>query len=99
MSTVTIDLDLPPQPIELGRISIKIADIWKRVGLELGLQPYQLNTIELNHPNHNENASLDMLLKWSDANKNATRRTLNQVIELCQNIGGMYLFCNHTHLC
>ena len=94
--------DLPPTTIEFGRISGEITEIWKRVGLELGLKPHKLNTIELEHVNSKRNASLDMLFTWRDANINVSRRVLNQATERamkrCQANGGMYLlFFNHVH--
>ena len=71
-------------PKELRKISVEIADIWKEVGLELGLPPYKLDTIKLNHPNENEKASLDMLLKWREVNKNVSREELNKAIKECR---------------
>ena len=71
-------------PKELRKISVEIADIWKEVGLELDLPPYKLDTIKLNHPNENEKASLDMLLKWREVNKNVSRKELNKAIKECR---------------
>ena len=55
------------------------------MGLELGLSPLKLDTIEqLHNLNHKVNPSLDMLLKWKEANKNVSRRKLRQAIKECQ---------------
>ena len=77
------DLD-PLPPKELRKVSVEIADIWKEVGLELDFPPHKLDTIKLNHPNENEKASLDMLLKWREENKNVSREVLNKAIAECR---------------
>ena len=79
-----VDIESQVTPPELRRISNDIADIWKEVGLELGLKQQKLNSIELDHPNHNTKASLDMLLHWRNVNINASRRVLKQAIKKCQ---------------
>ena len=90
LCTLYIDLEVPLTSDELRAISDEIADIWKGVGLELGLSPLKLDTIEqLCNLNHEVNPSLDMLLKWKEANKNVSRRKLNQAIEECQDNGGI----------
>ena len=71
----------PLTPNEIWKISNQIADIWKEIGLELGLNPQTLDTIELDHPNHNAKASLDMLFTWRKENIIASRSILNQVIK------------------
>ena len=70
--------------VELRRISDEIADIWFEVGLELGLDQYKLNAIKLDHPNDNAKASLYMLLRWKDTNRQVSRSVLNQAIEKCR---------------
>ena len=77
------DIESPPTPSEIRKTSNQIADIWKEVGLELGLSPQKLDTIELDHPNHNAKASLDMLFTWRKENINASRDILNQAIKEC----------------
>ena len=67
---IVVDLEQPLNDRELWKYGDKIAHIWKRVGLEIGLSSTTLDTIELNHPNHNENAALDMLKKWKEAKNN-----------------------------
>ena len=64
-----VDLDLPPEDIELGRIAKEIGDIWIEVGLELGLPLNELKTIEADNPGRNAMAALDMLSTWKDMNK------------------------------
>ena len=90
---IVVDLELPLNDRELWRYGDKIAHIWKRVGLELGLKSSAINAIELNHPHHNENAALAMLIKWKEAKSNPPRRILHQAIENCktQAIRGMYI--------
>ena len=83
-----VDIESQLTPAELQRISNEIADIWKEVGMELGLKLHKLNSIELNHPNYNTKASLNMLLHWRDVNLNASRRVLKQAIKKCQTNGG-----------
>lgn len=61
-----------------------ITDIWEEVGLELGLLPHKLATIKLDNPGENAKASLDMLLKWRERNKNATQEELQRAIEVCR---------------
>ena len=95
------DLDSPPTSIELGRISDEIADIWKRVGLELDLKLHKLNAIELNHPHFNKNASREMLFTWINAKINVSRRVLNKAIEYCRtNRGNTYspFYNNYVHI-
>ena len=83
-------VEIPLTSDELRAISDEIADIWKDVGLELGLSPLKLDTIEqLRNLNHEVNPSLDMLLKWKEANKNVSRRKLNQAIEECRGNRGI----------
>ena len=92
---IVTDPELPPKSIELGRIANEISDIWKEVGLELGLEKYKLDTIELNNPHHNEKSSLDMLFKWKSVNTKSSRKILSQAIKLCRvrvAAEGMYLF-------
>ena len=80
-----VDLESPLTFDELRAASDKIADIWRDVGLELGLSPLKLDTIEqLHNLNHKVNPSLDMLLKWKEANENVSRRKLNQAIKECR---------------
>ena len=78
------DPDLPLEDIELGRIAVTIAPIWQRVGLELGLPLYKLNTMEIDNPGRNVMAALTMLLTWKDLDKNVSRRTLYQAIDNCK---------------
>ena len=52
--------------------------------MELGLKSYTINAIELDHPHHNENAALAMLIKWKEAKNNPPRRILHQAIENCK---------------
>ena len=91
--------ELPPEDRELWRYAEKIVNIWKKVGLELGLTRSKLLVIEANNHDRNENAALDMLMKWKDATKNPSQRVLHQAIENCraqQAISGMYLIsCNY----
>ena len=77
--------------VELQKKSNDIADIWKKVGLELGLSPEKLNFIELNHPNHNAKASLDMLQHWQKVNTNASQEMLTQAIKECRDYEGIIL--------
>jgi len=80
------DLDRPPNTKELRKISDRISDIWKRVGLELGFESYQLRTIELDNPKSQVHACLVMLEKWISKNTSSkvSRRVLYQAIECCQ---------------
>ena len=88
---VAVDLERPVNPKELTRIADGIADIWKRVGLELGLSPQKLNTIERNHHGNNGDASLDMLLKWREINIKVARSVLHQAIDYCRANRGTHL--------
>ena len=74
----------PPSDKELGRTSIKIAYMWKRVGTELGLEGYHLDAIESDNPKSCQTACQRMLLKWKELNNNVSRRTLSQAIEYCR---------------
>ena len=78
------DLDKPPNEKELGRISDKIAYMWRRVGIELGLEAYQLDTIESDYPKSCEKACLHMLFKWRELNNNVSRRVLSEAIKYCK---------------
>ena len=84
------DFESELTPVELRKISDQIADIWKEVGLELGLDPRKLNTIKLDHPNNNAKASLYMLLRWKDMNEKTSRNVLYQAIESCRANRGIY---------
>ena len=88
---IAADPALPPKPVELERISCDIGDIWKRVGVHLGLKLYKLNTIESDNPKSNANAAWTMLQQWSQLNKNVSRNVLYQAIECCRNKKGMYV--------
>ena len=92
MFYIFADIESQPTPAELRRISNAIADIWKKVGLELGLRPQKLNSIELNHPNHNTKASLDMLLHWRGAKIHTSRRVLKQAIKKYQTNKGTNIY-------
>ena len=96
---ITVGPELPPEDRELWRYAEKIVNIWKKVGLELGLTRSKLLVIEANNHDRNENAALDMLMKWKDVTKNPSQRVLHQAIENCraqQAISGMYLIsCNY----
>ena len=93
LCTLYVDLEIPLTSDELRAFSDKITDIWRDVGLELGLSPLKLDTIEqLHNLNHEVNPSLDMLLKWKETSKNVSRRKLNQAIEECQ--GNRYRLLN-----
>jgi len=80
------DLDGQPDTKELRKICDENADIWKRVGLELGLKPHELKIIELNNPKSQVHACLDMLEKWKSKNtsSNASRRILHHAIKCCR---------------
>ena len=84
MHVFITDFDKSPSTIELGKISCKIAYMWKRVGVMLGLETCHLNAIQKNHPNSCEDACLDMLIKWKELNINVSLGVLNQAIEYCQ---------------
>ena len=77
----------------MSRFADEIADIWFHVGLELDLKKFKLRTIELNRPNNNERAALDMLMKWKQEKNNPPRRVLLQAIEKCSSQAkrGIYL--------
>ena len=94
---IVIDPERPPKSVELRRMSNQISDIWKEVGLELSLEKHELDTIELNHPHHNEKASLDMLFKWKSVNDRASLKTLNQAIIQCRTGKGMYQFSTNNY--
>ena len=88
---IFVDLELPLNDRELRSYGDKIAHIWKRVGLELGLRSSTVDAIELNHPHHNKNAAIDMLKEWRESKNNPPLRELYQAIENCetQDIRGM----------
>ena len=96
---IVVDFKSPPSPKELGRIAAGIADIWKRVGLELGFFPQKLKAIEQNHPGDNDMASLDMLMAWREININVGRSVLYQAIEYCRANRGTCItnIAKHTH--
>ena len=99
---IAADPALPPKIVELGRIAGTIGGIWKRVGVELGLDPYKLDTIESDNPKDNENAALTMLRHWRQLDKNVSRKVLQKAIKHCRNKKGMYVttyycICIKTH--
>ena len=75
----------------MGRIAERIGGIWKRVGLELGLPLYKLNTIEADNPGRNFMAAVAMLSTWKDINENFSRSKLKEAINSAQTSKGMYL--------
>ena len=84
MCCIVVDPELPLKDDELQQYADRIADIWKRIGLELDLELSTLNTIELSNPNHNESAALQMLTTWKEMKGNPPRKVLQQAIEDCQ---------------
>ena len=83
---------------ELLRYANDIADIWFQVGLELNLNSSDLKAIEIDYPNRNKKAALEMLMKWKQAKNNPSQRVLQQAIKNCQTqtTKGMYniiVFC------
>ena len=84
MCCIAVDPELPLKDDELQRYADRIADIWKRIGLELDLEISTLNTIELSNPNNNEGAALQMLTTWKEMKGNPPRKVLQQAIEDCQ---------------
>ena len=79
------DLDKPPSDKDLERISNKIAYIWKRVGVKLGLEACRLHAIESDYSKSCKDACLHMLFEWRDLNNNVSRRVLDQAIKDCKN--------------
>lgn len=79
-----LDPELPLKEYELQIYAGKIVDIWNDVGLKLDLKPAALNAIELSHPNQNESAALQMLIKWKEMKNNPPRKVLHQAIKDCQ---------------
>ena len=81
---IFVDLELPLNNRELWSYGDKIAHIWKRVGLELGLRSSTVNAIEHDHPHHNKNSALAMLKEWRELKNNPPQRVLHQAIENCE---------------
>ena len=57
----------------------------------MGLSPGKLNSIELDHPNHNAKASLEMLQHWQEVNIDASQEMLTQAINECRDYEGINL--------
>ena len=64
--------------------------MWKRVGIELGLERQKLSDIEADNPGRNAMAAMDMLSTWSSFKKKVSRRTLYRTIKRCRINKGMY---------
>ena len=64
--------------------------MWKRVGIELGLERPKLSDIEADNPGCNAMAAMDMLTTWNGVNKKVSRRTLYRTIKRCRINKGMY---------
>lgn len=60
--------------------------MWKDVGVQLGLEAYQLDAIEIDHSESLNDACFHMLLKWMELDKNVSRRELHQAIKYCEGI-------------
>ena len=93
-----VDPELPLKDYELQRYTDKIVDIWKRVGLKLGLKLSTLNAIELSNP---ESAASEMLIKWKEMKNNPPRKVLHQAIDNCraETNEGMYIvFYNYMYI-
>ena len=88
MCATDLDHDKPPTTKELGRISNEIAYMWKRVGVELGLEGYRLNIIEKDYPK-SVDACFHMLQKWTELNRDVSNRVLYQAIEYCKDNKGI----------
>ena len=69
---------------DLEEYSNRISDIWYEVGQELGFNVETLNDIKQNNPNYNTKPSLEMLLKWKNESRRASRQILDQAIENCR---------------
>ena len=87
---VVVDPDLIPEETELCRIADEIKDIWKEVGIKLGLEERKLTKIAINNPGRDVMAAKDMLLTWNCINKKVSRRMLYQAIKWCRTNKGMY---------
>lgn len=88
-SVCIVGLDKPLSEKDLVKVSKKVAYMWKRVGLKLGLEASQLDNIDINNPKSCEDACLDMLFKWRASKKEISRRVLRQALEYCKINQGM----------
>lgn len=89
---IIVDPELPLKDYELQRNADKIVDIWKMLGVVLGLKLSTLNDIELRNPNNNERAALQMLTKWKKVKNNPPQKVLHQAIEDCKAQGNKDVF-------
>ena len=64
--------------------------MWKKAGIELGVQLHKLTKIEISNPDCNVKAAKDMLKTWNHINKKVSRRTLYQTIKCCRTNKGIY---------
>ena len=95
-----IDLEVPLEDRDLRKCAYEIVDIWFQVGLALDLDSCKLKAIEVDYPNRNEKAAIEMLIQWKQAKNNPPRRVLHEAVKDCQTQArrGMYLMsCNCTH--
>ncbi len=58
-----------------------------RLGVELGVPPYQLNQIEVDHKGNSERIRMDIVQKWLHGDENITLQFLEKAVyKLCKSI-------------